>query len=82
MNGLTQAQVENAKNLACEKCNNEIMKQTFVVKVISGLITGESKDTLVPIPFFACAVCNHVNGMFTKDLNLSHGQNPIQNVQE
>jgi len=70
MNGLTQAQVENAKNLACEKCNGNLMKQVFVIKVISGLVTGDSKDTLVPVPVFACNNCNHVNGLFAKDLKL------------
>jgi hypothetical protein len=81
MNGITQAQVENAKNLACEKCNSQIMKQTFVVKMISGLITGDSKDTLVPVPFFACAICNHVNSMFAKDLNLVQDSKEVPHVQ-
>lgn len=81
MNGITQAQVENAKNLACEKCNNQTMKQTFVVKVISGLITGDSKDTLVPVPFFACAICNHVNSMFAKELNLPQESKETLHVQ-
>jgi hypothetical protein len=71
MNNITQAQVENAKNVGCEKCGNQVMKQVFVVKMISGLITGDSKDTLVPVPFFACNKCDHVNDLFSKDLKLS-----------
>lgn len=70
MENLTQSQVENAKNLACEKCNTQVLKQVFVIKVISGLITGQSKDTLVPVPLFACNSCGHVNSMFTKELNM------------
>lgn len=81
MNGITQAQVENAKNLACEKCNNQVMKQVFVVKVISGLVTGDTKDTLVPVPFFACVKCNHVNNMFAKDLNLTQESKETLHVQ-
>lgn len=81
MNGLTQTQVENAKNLACEKCNSEILKQVFVIKVISGLMTGESKDTLVPVPVFACNSCNHINSMFAKDLKINNESNEIAHVQ-
>lgn len=72
MNGLSQSQVENAKNLACEKCNSEVMKQVYVIKVISGLLTGDGKDTLVPVPVFACNSCSHVNSMFTKDLKINN----------
>jgi len=69
--GLTQSQVENAKNVACEKCGNEILKQVYVIKSISALLIGDAKDTYIPVPIFACNDCNHVNEVFCKDLNIS-----------
>lgn len=68
---LTQAQVESAKNVACEKCSCEIMSQAFVIKVVSGLMTGDGKDTYVPVPIFACNNCKHVNNIFVKDLKIN-----------
>lgn len=74
---LTQAQVESAKNIACEKCSSEIMKQAFVIKIVSALMTGDSKDTYVPVPIFVCNDCNHVNSIFVKDLKISSKQNVL-----
>lgn len=71
MNKLTQAQVENAKNLCCEKCGCELMKQVTVIKTVSGLLTGDNKDTFIPVPVFACNKCDHVNSIFAKDLKLN-----------
>lgn len=70
MNKLTPAQVENAKNLECEKCGSQLMKQVTVIKVVSGLLTGESRDTLIPVPLFACNSCSHVNKIFAEELKL------------
>ena len=72
---LTQAQVESAKNVVCEKCSSEIMKQAFVIKVVSALMTGDGKDTYVPVPIFVCNDCNHVNEIFVKDLKINSKQN-------
>jgi hypothetical protein len=82
MNKLTQAQVENAKNLSCEACKCEVMKQGFVIKTVSGLLTGDSKDTFVPVPVFACMKCNHVNKLFSEELKISNQtSNSIEHVQ-
>lgn len=67
---LTQTQIQNAKNLTCEKCDNEIFKQTFVVKSISGLLTEDGRDMLAPVPIFSCSKCDHVNDLFAKELKL------------
>ena len=71
MNNLTQAQIESAKNLSCEKCGCELMKQVMVIKVISRLATGDSRDTFVPVPVFACNSCNHVNKLFADELKIN-----------
>ncbi len=71
MAGLNQMQIENAKNMQCEKCANETFTQTFVIKTISGLLTENGKDMMAPIPIFSCANCKHVNEIFVKDLKIS-----------
>jgi hypothetical protein len=71
MNNLTQAQIENAKNMKCEKCNNETFTQTYVIKTISGLLTNTGKDMLAPVPIFACAKCFNINKLFSEELKIA-----------
>ena len=77
---LTQSQIENAKNLECEKCASQILKQAFVIKSISGLLSGDGKDTFVPVPIFACNDCGHVNSVFVKDLKIKTKE-PVSQIQ-
>jgi hypothetical protein len=70
MSNLTAMQVQSAKNVACEKCSNEVFNQTFVIKQVSGLVTETGKDMMAPIPIFSCAKCGNVNAIFVKDLNI------------
>ena len=70
MSNLTAMQVQSAKNVACEKCSNEVFNQTFVIKQVSGLVTETGKDMMAPIPIFSCAKCGNVNSVFVKDLNI------------
>lgn len=82
--GLTQTQVENAKNIACEKCSSEIMRQAFVIKMVSALLMPDGKDTYIPVPIFCCNSCGHVNEIFVKDLKINTKQDskePIMHVQ-
>jgi hypothetical protein len=77
---LTQSQIENAKNVTCEKCSCEIMKQAFIIKSISGLLTGDGKETFVPVPIFVCNECNHVNSIFVKDLKIKTKETTKESV--
>jgi hypothetical protein len=82
---LTQSQVENAKNLTCEKCSNQTFKQVFVIKTISKLLTGDSKDMMAPVPIFCCAKCDYVNEFFVKELKInvseeSHSEESLLHV--
>ncbi len=81
---LTQTQIQNAKNLTCEKCGSEVFKQTFVVKSISGLLTEDGREMLAPVPIFSCSKCEHVNDLFAKELKINTADQPadiLQNVQ-
>jgi uncharacterized Zn finger protein len=77
---LTQTQVESAKNVACEKCSCEVMKQAFVIKMVSGLLMQDGKDTYVPVPIFACNDCGHVNSVFVKDLKIKTKETTKESV--
>lgn len=68
---LTKTQIDSAKNVVCEKCKCEVLKQVFVVKSISGLLMQDGKDTYVPVPVFACNTCSHVNDVFAKDVGIT-----------
>jgi phage FluMu protein Com len=68
---LTKTQVENAKNLECDKCNSVVMTQVFIIKKISGLLMEDGKDTYMPVSLFACQKCGHINEIFTKELGIS-----------
>jgi len=74
MNNLTQAQIDSAKNLKCEKCNSETFEQIFVIKQISRLITGGAKDMFAPVPIFSCYHCKHVNQLFADELKINQDQ--------
>jgi Na+-translocating ferredoxin:NAD+ oxidoreductase RnfC subunit len=68
---LTKTQIDNAKNLECEKCNSFLMNQAFVIKKISGLLMPDGKDTYLPVSVFACQKCGHVNDLFAIELGIN-----------
>jgi len=37
------------------------------IRKLSKLYTGQPKDTLIPIPMFACKECGHINKVFDVD---------------
>lgn len=71
---LTQTQLNSAKNLKCEKCESLIFKNVFVIKTISALLMPDGKETLIPVPVFACNDCGHVNQNFAEDLKIDKNE--------
>ena len=55
-----------AKDLKCEKCENNTFKQTMLIKKISALTSPSGKEMIVPITVFGCESCGHVNEEFLK----------------
>lgn len=67
--GPTQPQVtldmmKNASELKCEKCENDTFTEVLKLRKIDKSVTGQPKDTLVPVPMFACTKCSHINKEF------------------
>jgi len=55
---------EHGVQLKCEKCDNKTFNQTFYIFKVSKLLTGDSQDTIAPVPLFECSQCGHVNSEF------------------
>jgi len=72
MNNPNQQQVtlemmKNATEMKCEKCEHDTFEEVLKIRKLSKLFTGQQKDTLIPIPMFACKKCGHINKDFDVD---------------
>lgn len=56
--------MKSATEIKCESCGHDTFEEVIKLRKISKLLTGSNKDTLVPIPMFACKKCGHVNKDF------------------
>jgi len=56
--------INQTSPVLCEECGGVYFDQTLLLRKASGLLTGQSKPTYVPIPVFACKACGHVNADF------------------
>lgn len=50
--------------VTCDECSEIYFEQTLLIRKASGILTGQSKPSYIPIPVFACKSCGHVNGEF------------------
>jgi len=64
---VTLEMMKNATELKCEECENTTFEEVVKLRKLSKIITGQPKDTLVPIPMFACKKCGHINKEFDID---------------
>ncbi|NPV12799.1 MAG: hypothetical protein HPY57_13520 [Ignavibacteria bacterium] len=56
--------MKNATEIKCESCGHDTFEEVIKLRKISKLITGSSKDTLIPMPMFACKKCGNINKEF------------------
>ena len=56
--------IEQTTPFECEECKSDIFKEVLFLRKASKFITKELNDSIMPIPTFACAKCNHVNKEF------------------
>jgi uncharacterized Zn finger protein len=64
MQGAPQIGLNNTTPIKCEKCESEFFVEAYNLRKASKLLTGTSKDMVVPIPLFRCADCGNVNEEF------------------
>jgi uncharacterized Zn finger protein len=61
---VTLEMMKNSTELKCELCENNTFNEVLKIRKVSKLITGQQRDTIVPIPMFACQKCGHINKEF------------------
>ena len=61
---LTSEILANSPYIECESCSSQVFEEKMLMKRVSKFMTGDSQDTVVPLPVIACAKCGHVNEMF------------------
>jgi uncharacterized Zn finger protein len=57
--------IEQTTAVHCENCGNNHFIQALRLQKVSGLLTGQSQPSYIPIPVFSCNKCGHVNKEFT-----------------
>jgi hypothetical protein len=56
--------LKNSTDVRCEKCGNATFAQVFLIKHISSVASPNGEEGIIPIPTYACNVCNNVNPEF------------------
>lgn len=56
--------LSNTKPIVCENCGNDVFVEGVKLRKVSRLLTGDTKDAVLPIPVFVCSKCYHVNKEF------------------
>ena len=49
--------LENAETMRCEKCDNPIFIQGYIVKKISAITSPTGKEVIAPVQVFNCGNC-------------------------
>ena len=61
---LPKAQVKvdlsDAETMTCQKCDNKIFLQGYVVKRISAIVSPTGEEVLAPIQVFNCGNCGEL----------------------
>jgi len=57
------------KPMVCEECNGMYFRQVMSINKVSRFLTGQDKDTIVPVPVFRCDDCGAVPEEFQPVIN-------------
>ena len=69
-----QRLIRTADDVSCDDCGCTNFISIYKIRKLSGLMTGTGKDTVIPIPVYACADCGHVNEKFLKSVGLDRDE--------
>ena len=64
MNQQMNVPLKDMDVVKCEACEHEVFNQSFMLRKVSRFVTGQTADSIVTIPLFACAKCGYVNKEF------------------
>ena len=64
MKPLPQQQVkvdlQDAESMVCQKCENPVFIQGYVIKKISAIVSPTGKEVIAPIQVFNCGNCGEM----------------------
>lgn len=70
--------LKDSTGIKCEECGSQLFKETYLLRRVSRLLTGENSDAVQPIPVFCCAKCHHINSEFKpKDFSIDEAADKI-----
>jgi uncharacterized Zn finger protein len=56
--------LDSTTEVKCDECESITFTEAVMMRKASRLLTGQPKDSYVPIPTFVCVSCGHVNDEF------------------
>lgn len=56
--------LDQTTEVVCESCKKNVFQEGMFLRRVSPLISGQSKDSYIPIPTFVCVNCGEVNDCF------------------
>ena len=56
--------LSKTKPIVCEQCGCQTFTEGVILRKVSRILTGDTKDSVYPIPVFTCSKCGHVNKEF------------------
>ena len=58
--------LKDATDVKCEDCGSLNFREALLIKRISKILTGDLKDTIVPLPVIVCDKCGKVLDLMNK----------------
>jgi uncharacterized Zn finger protein len=56
--------LKDTGEISCDECKSLTFSEAVILRKVSRLLTGQTKDSVLPIPTFVCTACGHVNDEF------------------
>tara|TARA_R100001591_G_C4325614_1_gene176713 strand:+ start:467 stop:712 length:246 start_codon:yes stop_codon:yes gene_type:complete len=55
-----QVDLQDAETMTCQKCENKIFIQGYVVKKISAIMSPTGQEVIAPVQVFNCGSCGEL----------------------
>jgi len=55
-----QIDLKDAETMTCQKCENKIFIQGYVIKKMSAIVSPTGKEVIAPIQVFNCGSCGEL----------------------
>ena len=55
-----QVDLNDAETMTCQKCDNKIFIQGYVIKRISAIVSPTGKEVVAPVQVFNCGSCGEL----------------------